>query len=277
MTRLMAMTFFGKSRVEPEKEKHIHESPWTMTVPLVVLAVGSLTIGFLGTPAFLGIGPNRFDAWMDPVFSGELYGGHARAEHLQLDAQGEVAGDSAGRTHGSSEMAGDSHGGADGLPADAHDAGTPAGAHGGADMARVSGHGGVEHAGAHDPKMEWMLMLASLGLAAAGIALGLFLYLRSPGTPANVAAGLGGLYRLVRDKYRVDELYDASIVRPLVNGSRTILWQIVDVRIIDFFVNFVGIFAKGASFVFRFFQTGYVQAYAFVILLGLAVILLRVL
>ena len=292
MTRLMAMTFFGKSRVEPEKEKHIHESPWTMTGPLVVLAIGSLTVGFLGTPAFLGLGPNRFDAWLDPVFSGELYGGHEQAGHLQLDSHAQMAATGGDTAHGTAdpaagagavgtdsavEAAATDTGGTD-LAADGHGTETPAAVHGGAEMAHEAGHGETAaHAGGHDTKIEWILMLASLGLAAAGIVFGLFLYVRSPGTPVRIAAGLGAFYRLVRDKYRVDELYDASIVRPLVSGSRSFLWQIVDVRIIDFLVNFVGVFAKGTSFVFRFFQTGYVQAYAFVILLGLAVILLRVL
>ena len=77
------------------------------------------------------------------------------------------------------------------------------------------------------------------------------------------------------DKYRIDELYDAVVVRPLVGISREGLWKIVDVKIIDMLVNLVGIAAKGFSYAFRFLQTGYVQAYAFVILLGIAVILFR--
>ncbi|MBZ5586541.1 MAG: NADH-quinone oxidoreductase subunit L, partial [Acidobacteriia bacterium] len=50
MWRLMNMTFYGKSRVAPEKLAHIHESPAPMTVPLTILAIGSVFAGWLGTP-----------------------------------------------------------------------------------------------------------------------------------------------------------------------------------------------------------------------------------
>src|SRR5271157_5127371 len=50
MWRLMNMTFYGKSRVTPEVESHIHESPATMTIPLSLLALGSLLAGWIGTP-----------------------------------------------------------------------------------------------------------------------------------------------------------------------------------------------------------------------------------
>ena len=50
MWRLMYMTFYGKSRVEPEVAAHIHESPASMTVPLIALAAGSVLAGWLGVP-----------------------------------------------------------------------------------------------------------------------------------------------------------------------------------------------------------------------------------
>src|SRR5450432_1935234 len=50
MWRLMNMTFYGKSRVSPEAASHIHESPASMTVPLTVLAMGSVLAGWLGVP-----------------------------------------------------------------------------------------------------------------------------------------------------------------------------------------------------------------------------------
>ncbi len=50
MWRLMNMTFYGKSRVAPEVAAHIHESPASMTVPLTLLAIGSVLAGWLGTP-----------------------------------------------------------------------------------------------------------------------------------------------------------------------------------------------------------------------------------
>jgi len=67
MFRLVFLTFFGKSRMDPEVEKHAHESPWSMTVPLMILAVLSIAGGWIGIPAVLG-GSNLFEHWLAPVF-----------------------------------------------------------------------------------------------------------------------------------------------------------------------------------------------------------------
>ncbi|MEK7365091.1 MAG: NADH-quinone oxidoreductase subunit L [Candidatus Deferrimicrobiota bacterium] len=67
MFRLVFLTFFGESRMDPEVEKHAHESPWTMTVPLTILAVLSVAGGWIGIPAVLG-GSNLFEHWLAPVF-----------------------------------------------------------------------------------------------------------------------------------------------------------------------------------------------------------------
>jgi len=67
MFRLIFLTFFGASRMDPEVEKHAHESPWTMTVPLSILAVLSVSGGWIGIPAVLG-GSNHFEHWLAPVF-----------------------------------------------------------------------------------------------------------------------------------------------------------------------------------------------------------------
>ena len=67
MFRLVFLTFFGESRMDPEVERHAHESPWTMTVPLAILAVLSVAGGWIGIPAVLG-GGNLFEHWLAPVF-----------------------------------------------------------------------------------------------------------------------------------------------------------------------------------------------------------------
>jgi NADH-quinone oxidoreductase subunit L len=67
MFRLVFLTFFGDSRMDPEVEKHAHESPWTMTVPLAILALLSVVGGWIGIPAVLG-GGNLFEHWLAPVF-----------------------------------------------------------------------------------------------------------------------------------------------------------------------------------------------------------------
>ena len=70
MFRLVYLTFWSPSRVDHEVEHHIHESPTSMTGPLVVLAFFSITAGFLGIPRSLG-GSNRFEAFLEPVFARE--------------------------------------------------------------------------------------------------------------------------------------------------------------------------------------------------------------
>ncbi len=71
MFRMMFLTFYGKSRMTHEVEHHVHESPASMTVPLQVLAVGSVVAGWLGIPHVIGhlvhVG-NAFEHFLEPVF-----------------------------------------------------------------------------------------------------------------------------------------------------------------------------------------------------------------
>jgi NADH-quinone oxidoreductase subunit L len=69
MFRLIYLTFWSPSRVvSHEIEHHIHESPKSMTVPLVILAFFSLTAGYLGVSPSLG-GSNHFEKFLEPVFA----------------------------------------------------------------------------------------------------------------------------------------------------------------------------------------------------------------
>ena len=70
MGRLIFLTFFGKPRMSHEVEHHIHESPKSMTVPLVTLAICSVAAGWLGIPHSLG-GSNVFGKFLEPVFAKE--------------------------------------------------------------------------------------------------------------------------------------------------------------------------------------------------------------
>jgi len=63
--RMIFLTFFGQSRVDEETGKHVHESPWSMVVPLMVLAVASVLGGFLGLPGKLGV----IQKFLEPVFA----------------------------------------------------------------------------------------------------------------------------------------------------------------------------------------------------------------
>ncbi len=71
MWRLMAKTFYGESRVDPHVEPAIHESAWTMTLPLVLLAIPSVLLGIAltwGGPP-LSSGTGLLAGWLEPVFA----------------------------------------------------------------------------------------------------------------------------------------------------------------------------------------------------------------
>lgn len=67
MFRLMYMTFFGKARYDAETAHHVHESPKSMTIPLIILGILSVIGGWIGWPTALG-GGAWFQHWLDPVF-----------------------------------------------------------------------------------------------------------------------------------------------------------------------------------------------------------------
>jgi NADH-quinone oxidoreductase subunit L len=71
MFRLMYLTFHGRPRMDHEVEHHIHESPRSMTWPLIILAFFSIFAGYLGLPRSLG-GSDRFGEFLKPVFAPEV-------------------------------------------------------------------------------------------------------------------------------------------------------------------------------------------------------------
>jgi NADH-quinone oxidoreductase subunit L len=95
MFRLVFLTFFGSSRMDPQVEKHVHESPPSMTVPLMLLAVLSVVGGWVGMPALIGNVfhlPNVFEEWLAPVFGhgaeGAAHGGAHPPVALELGLMG---------------------------------------------------------------------------------------------------------------------------------------------------------------------------------------------
>ncbi|HET8562287.1 MAG TPA: hypothetical protein VFM35_00300, partial [Candidatus Binatia bacterium] len=74
MFRQFFMVFFGKSRADHHVQEHLHESPKVMTLPLVVLAVGSILAGWIGLPEVFG--GSRFVHWLEPVIPAH-HGEHA--------------------------------------------------------------------------------------------------------------------------------------------------------------------------------------------------------
>ena len=127
----------------------------------------------------------------------------------------------------------------------------------------------VAHA---DTATELSLMLLSVLVAAAGIGLATFAYLRKPGVADQWAQRFTGAYRLLLNKYYVDELYDAVLVQPIKRLSTRLLWRGVDAGLIDGTVNGVGLVVRGWSAVLRRLQTGSMRAYAMSTFLGVVVI-----
>lgn len=202
MFRMVTLTFLGSPRWA--EGKHPHESPWTMTMPLVVLAVLAVVGGFIGVPAILG-GGNAIEHWLAPVFS--------RAE--------------------------------------AH----------------------LHHAHEFSHALEYGLMAVSVVIAVLGFVMGRRIFLANPNADETFAAKAGGLFRTLNRKYFIDEGYAAAIVNPLVRLSDRVLARIVDNGIIDGIVNATAGITGIFSAALRYAQTGIVQSYATMVVLGILVVL----
>jgi NADH-quinone oxidoreductase subunit L len=172
MFRLLFMTFHGASRVPHDVEHHIHESPATMTVPLMILAVLSVIGGWVG------IG-GRFEVFLEPVI---------RSANLAREAQ----------------------------------------------LSRVEAP-------------AFLLMSLSVIVALAGIGLAWQLYLKRTDLPEKLAREWNWLYQLVFHKYYVDEIYDAMFVNRTKDLATTL--GVFDAKVID------GLGVDGAGWLTRLIST----------------------
>jgi len=109
---------------------------------------------------------------------------------------------------------------------------------------------------------DFGLMAIASGAGLLGILLAYVMYVARPGIPDAIASNLRGLYTLVYNKYFVDEIYDAAVVKPVVGGSRLLLWKGMDAGIIDGMVNGVGARAKSIGGALRMLQSGNARSYA---------------
>ncbi len=232
MWRLMTLTFYGPSRVDPKASAHIHESPRVMTIPLVALAAGSVLAGWIGVPKLWSALPEGFrifEHWLAPAVSGE--GAHAAAEH------------------------------------------------------------------AYAASTEWLLMGLSVAAACLGIFLAWHFYQRRPERAEAVRQAAGPLYTVLYNKWYVDEIYDFLFVNGLAKGGGNALVSF-DNRVVDGGVNGAGwltrfsstlsiwwdtwvvdgavrlssFVVKLSSYPVRIVQTGSVQAYALVFVLGVVLV-----
>lgn len=238
-----------------------------MALALIVLAIGSVSAGWLGWPHALLGGHNNLGEWLKPSFS-------ATAKALsECNIPVVLAGAPAGMTLAECAPG-------DAAPALASSAQTaaehavaasttqPVGeTHG---EQAEGGHGGGE---GDKTALELSLMAVSSLIALLGIGLAGFLWLKNPQIPAALAASFPGLHRLLLNKYYVDEIYDAAIVHPIQTASTQGLWKVADAKIIDGAVNLAGYLVAGVSAVLRLFQTGSVRSYAASTFVGVVVVL----
>jgi NADH-quinone oxidoreductase subunit L len=204
MFRLIFLTFKGKPRYD-EKKVHVHESPWSMLGPLVVLAILSVIGGWFALPTFYG-GSDYFANFLAPVFGG------------------------------AQEAAG---------------AATEAATH----------------------QLELILAGVAFGTALIGIAIAYWLYLKNPRKPDDLAKSMKPAYTTLLHKYYVDELYAATIVRPLLWLSTNVFWKATDVAGIDGTVNGIAHGAAALGDGVRHSQSGNTRSYAVWVVAGAIVIL----
>ena len=123
--------------------------------------------------------------------------------------------------------------------------------------------GGVPAAG--------LLILAATAVAAIGIGSAVAFYRAGSDAPQRVARGAGPLYGLVANRYWVDELYDATVLRAYYGGCAA--FEAIDRTVIDGIVNGLGVLAQGAGQIVRLVQTGFVRNYALLLLIGAVALL----
>ncbi len=199
MFRVVFLTFYGKERLEPEAKAHLHESPKTMTIPLVILAFFSIVAGYVGLPIVLGKNVNLFDRFLEPVI-------HApHGAHLSLSS-------------------------------------------------------------------EWMLILASVAVALFGIFIAYVFYLKKPDIPHNLVARFPWLYKLLYNKYYMDEIYNATFVNSTIKGSE-LVYKHFDLKVIDGALNGSAKTMNTIGKLLSSLQTGLIKDYALVFLLGALILL----
>lgn len=119
---------------------------------------------------------------------------------------------------------------------------------------------------------ELMLSGISIGLTLTGILLAYVFYLARPGLATVLAWKLKAIYRLLLDKYYIDQIYDALVSRPLFFIAQYVLFRGIDHYTIDGLVNGTGLTVEAGGEAVRRSETGNVQHYALIYLLGVVAI-----
>ena len=298
MTRLVAMTFWGKEKFLDKRSAHSseheaeddhsahhgthvpHESPRSMWVPLAVLAVLATIGGFVGiSTAFTGgkhIGGRlNIVNFLDPLIwnpSTAQFGTHEVVDSYGKPLTHVDEAHAAPQTHGAE-------------PAEKP---APYG-HEGFNLAHA-----VESVTHSHTLTEWVFIIISLLVAGLGIALGWLFYVKNPRLPDIWAARLRPLYQASYNKYWVDEFFGLTVTRRVMDAARGVFafdskvvdggvngsaWLTrlssritggTDQYFVDGLVNAVAAFVmRLMSPLFRAAQTGLTQNYALVMVLGL--------
>ena len=263
MTRMMVMTFWGEERFRESHAGHAegahadahdndhhgdhgvhepHESPWTMTAPLIVLAVLSTFGGLIGVPYALGSlfsdhPTNYIERTLEPVISAVPQGPADHEHGRSIADQVEWLSPKPQPIDGPSPL---------------HELGEASGS--------VSEH-------AHSPeeiRAERLLAVVSVLVALLGISIGWVVFKKRP---------LLQMPRILENKYYVDEIYDAAIINPILVVSREGLWKLFDVGVIDGLLHAIAEVVIETGTLVRRLQAGFVRGYAAIILMGALVVI----
>jgi NADH-quinone oxidoreductase subunit L len=111
---------------------------------------------------------------------------------------------------------------------------------------------------------ERLLALGSVIIALIGIGIGWTIFKKRPTL---------AMPRILENKYYVDEIYDAALIRPILVGSREGLWKIFDIGVIDGLLHGIGQSVTELGRLARYLQAGFVRAYAAIILIGALILI----
>jgi NADH-quinone oxidoreductase subunit L len=146
----------------------------------------------------------------------------------------------------------------------------PAKAHAGISLLSQAWASGGE-GGGHGAALEFLMMVISVVIALIGIGIAYLFYVKNPALPKLAAERWKGLYKLVYNKYYVDEIYEILFINSLKNLG-TGLWKGFDEFVIDGAINGTAYLIGLLSGDMRKVQTGLVQNYAFAMVIGGVVI-----
>ncbi|UWQ23519.1 NADH-quinone oxidoreductase subunit L [Leisingera aquaemixtae] len=245
--RLMFLTFYGKARGDQHTHDHAHESPWTMLVPLGVLAVGSITAGMIWYSSFFGHADQVGKFYGIPVAEASAADHGEEAAHGETAAHGEEAG------HGETAVEGEHHYVFAGQPGE------------GALYIAPDNHILEE---AHEAP-KWV-KLSPFAAMLGGLLLALWFYIWNPSLPKRLAEQQRPLYLFLLNKWYFDEIYNVIFVKPALALGR-FFWKRGDGNTIDGFLN--GLAMGVVPFFTRLAgraQSGYIFTYAFWMVLGIA-------